>query len=149
MTRLTWEGYTLEVDEDATRSWYARAEDWGCGCGHCRNFLILARRRELPGEILGYLDALGIPPQKCTELSGLDHRDGMLLYDLRYRLAGRLVSRPAANIPLSENGLWCTDQSFYPYGAPGFPEPCFDLCFSPWLPWVLDEPIDGREEDEP
>ena len=138
----------MEVDEDATRNWYVRAEDWGCSCGHCRNFLTLARRRELPGEILGYLDTLGIPPQRCTELSHLDHRDGMLLYDLRYRLAGRLVSRPAANIPMSENGLWCTDQNFYPYGASGFPEPCFDLCFSPWLPWVLDEPIDGREEDE-
>lgn len=150
MTRLTWEGYTLEVDEDATRNWYAQAEDWGCSCGHCRNFLALARQRELPQEILGYLDRLGIPPERCTELSELYDRDGELLYDLHYRLAGRVLERPGEKELQTKRGLFCQDNPacFYPYGAPGFPEPCFDLCFSPWLPWVLDEPMDGREEEE-
>ena len=67
MKRLSWAGYTVEVDQEATRNWYARAEDWGCDCGHCRNFLALAKERKLPEEILGCLDELGIPPEKCTE----------------------------------------------------------------------------------
>ena len=62
MKRLTWYGYTVEVDDQATRDWYAAAEDWGCDCGHCRNFLALARERRLPEEILDLLDSLSIPP---------------------------------------------------------------------------------------
>ena len=48
MKRLSWAGYTVEVDEPATRDCYARAEDWGCECGHCRNFVALARERKMP-----------------------------------------------------------------------------------------------------
>ena len=32
---------------------------------------------------------------------------------------------------------------------PEFPEPCFDLDISLYLPWVLDEPVEGPEEEEP
>ena len=32
MKRLTWYGYTVEVDGEATRDWYAGAEEWGCDC---------------------------------------------------------------------------------------------------------------------
>lgn len=32
--------YIAEVDEEATKSWYAEADEWGCSCGHCRNFLL-------------------------------------------------------------------------------------------------------------
>ena len=149
MKRLSWAGYTVEADGEATREWYAGAEEWGCDCGHCRNFLALAKERKLPEEILGCLDELGIPPEKCTELSELYDQDGKLPYDLHYRVAGRLLARPPEDAPRSENSLWCGDEHFYPYGAEDFPEPCFDLCFSPWLPWVLDEPIDGRKEGEP
>ena len=42
----------VEVDEPATRAWYAQAGDWGCECGHCRNFLALAKERRLPEELL-------------------------------------------------------------------------------------------------
>lgn len=143
MTRFSWFGYEVEVDEQATRWWYAQAEEWGCTCGHCRNFLALARARELPEELLSLLDRLSIPPEKTTDLSELYDQGGKLLYDLHYRVAGRVLSSPPEGAELSENGLWCMEQNFYPYGAEGFPEPCFDLCFSPWLPWVLDEPIDG------
>lgn len=40
MTTFSWYGYTVEVDEQATRDWYAQAEDWGCTCGHCWSFPI-------------------------------------------------------------------------------------------------------------
>ena len=148
MSRFSWWGYAAEVDDQATRDWYAGAEDWGCDCGHCRNFLALARERRLPEEILDLLDGLSIPPEKCTELCELYHQDGKLLYDLHYRVAGRLVASPPEGAPRSENGLWCGDRQFYPYSGEGFPEPNFDLCFSPWLPWVLDEPVEGPEEEE-
>ena len=41
----TFFGFRTEVDEAATRRWYAQAEPWGCCCGPCRNFLALARER--------------------------------------------------------------------------------------------------------
>ena len=33
-----------------------------CPCGHCRNFVALARERKLPEELLAILDSLSIPP---------------------------------------------------------------------------------------
>lgn len=148
MRQFIWGGWTAEVDEAATRLWYQSALDWGCDCGHCRNFLALARARQLPEAILERLDELGIPPEKTTELSELYHEGDKLLYDLHYRVAGRIMARPAEDAPQSESGLWCMEEDFYPNGAEGFPEPCFDLSFSPWLPWVLDEPVDGSAPDE-
>ena len=56
----------VEVDEAATRDWYAQSEGWACDCGHCRNFLTLARERQLPTTVLENLDKLGIPPEKTT-----------------------------------------------------------------------------------
>ena len=73
MTHFSWYGYEVEVDEAATAGWYAQAEDWGCTCGHCRNFLALARERRLPEEILEILDALRIPPAKATYVCELYH----------------------------------------------------------------------------
>ena len=60
MTELAWHGYTVEVDEPATRAWYAQAEEWSCTCGHCRNFLALAKERRLPEALLNILDGLGM-----------------------------------------------------------------------------------------
>ena len=54
------------MDEQATRACYAQAPDWDCTCGHCRNFLALARERKLPEELLAILDSLSIPPEKAT-----------------------------------------------------------------------------------
>lgn len=143
MAKVRWYGYRLEIDEEATRSWYARAGEWGCACGHCRNFLALARERKLPGEILEILDALSIPPEKTTDLSEFCDEDGKLLYDLRYRIAGRILEKPEEGAPQLGCGFWCQDDPklFYPYGTEDVPEPCFDLGFFPWLPWVLDEPL--------
>lgn len=51
---------------------------------------------------------------------------------------GRSISVPycpEAEIP---NWVHCCHDP-YPYGAPNFPEPHFDLEFYATLPWVLDE----------
>ncbi len=51
-------GYRVGLDPEATRAWYRIGDRWDCGCGHCRNFLALARHRQLPGEVLE-------EPDKC------------------------------------------------------------------------------------
>ena len=160
MTRLSWYGYEVEIDRAATAAWYARAGEWGCGCGHCRNFLALARERRLPSEILDILDKLHIPPEKATYVCELYHDEAWtekgLLYQFSWRVAGQILARPpgedrgpnwgpGAGFAWGELSLGHED---YPYGAPDFPQPCFDLECDMYLPWILDEPIDGQKEEE-
>ena len=136
--RHTFFGFQTEVDEAATRRWYAQAEPWGCRCGPCRNFLALARERRLPGFVLEPLDKLGIPPEKATYVCELYRQEGGHLYQFSCRVAGRILDghgEPGAQ------GTCCHE--IYPYGAPDFPEPHFDLEFGLTLPWTLKEPKDG------
>ena len=157
MTHFSWYGYEVEVDEAATRNWYAQAEEWGCECGHCRNFLALARERRLPGEILDILDSLSIPPEKATYVCELYYEDDWaekgLLYQFSWRVAGKILAHPGEErggygpvIKRSWGGLQLGHED-YPYGAPDFPEPHFDLEGGMYLPWILDEPIEGPTEE--
>lgn len=130
--------FQVEADKTATRDWYARSKGWAYDCGHCRNFLTLARRRELPMTVSENLDKLGIPPEKATYVGALDPDEDGLCYQFSYRIAGNILSGEADT---KESGR-CLHET-YPYGAPGFPEPHFDLEFCLTLPWVLDEPVDG------
>ena len=159
MTRLSLWGYELEVDEQATRAWYAQAEEWSCTCGHCRNFLALARARRLPGELLAILDSLSIPAEKATYVCELYHDESWekkgLLYEISWRVAGAVVQTPEKK---QNNGTAWGPPVVFPtfqmmvghecYNIqPEFPEPSFDLDISLYLPWVLDEPLDGPEEE--
>lgn len=159
MTRLSLWGYELEVDEQATRAWYAQAEEWSCTCGHCRNFLVLARERKLPEEILHILDSLSIPVEKATYVCELYHDESWekkgLLYEISWRVAGAVVQTPEKK---QNNGTAWGPPVVFPtfqmmvghecYNIqPEFPEPSFDLDISLYLPWVLDEPLDGPEEE--
>ena len=107
MKRLSWYGYTVEVDEATTRTWYARAEDWSCACGHCRNFVALAKERKLPEEILSILDSLSIPPEKATYVCELYHDESWqekgLLYEISWRVAGAVTGQPGEN---QDNSAW-------------------------------------------
>ena len=163
MKRLTWHGYVVEVDGKATQDWYVRAEDWGCACGHCRNFLVLAKKRRLPEEILAILDSLSIPPEKATYVCELYHdehwREKGLLYEISWRVAGTVVQPPEER--QNDGTAWGPPVKFptfqmmlgpeYYNIEPEFPAPSFDLDISLYLPWVLDEPVEGpeREEDKP
>ena len=159
MTHFSWYGSEVEVDEAATRDWYAQAEEWGCECGHCRNFLALARERRLPGEILEILDSLSIPPEKATYVCELYYEDDWaekgLLYQFSWRVAGKILAKPDGEDagphwgPIVKHswGDWNLGHEEYPYGAPDFPEPHFDLEGGMYLPWVLDEPVDGQKEE--
>ena len=163
MTRLSWHGYEARVDLEATRSCYAQAPDWDCPCGHCRNFLALARGRKLPAEILKILDALEIPPEKATYVCELYHdrdwREKGLLYEISWRIAGSVVQTPESRG--NEGALWGPPVQLPGFRLmlghescpvePDFPEPNFDLDVSLYLPWVLDEPVEGpgKRKDEP
>ena len=37
MTTFSWYGYTVAVDEQATKDYYAKAPDWDCPCGQTGN----------------------------------------------------------------------------------------------------------------
>lgn len=157
MTRFSWFGYEAEVDEQTVRSWYAQADEWGCTCGHCRNFLALARARKLPEELLSILDSLSIPPEKATYVCELDDRDWKekgLLYEISWRVAGEVVKKPESNQnegtpwgpPAWLRSCWLMLGHETCPVAEGFPQPNFDLDVSLYLPWVLDEPVDGSKE---
>ena len=127
------------IDMDATAKWYAQYKGWHCDCGHCRNFLALASQKALPERTLAVLAEFGIPPEKPTYVCTLDWNDESLLYQCSYRIAGNITK--AAFPDGTEDGE--TGRVFhepYPYGAPGFPEPHFDIEFIITLPWALDEP---------
>ena len=138
MTAYTFFGFQVQVDEAATRDWYVQSNGWACDCGHCRNFLTLARARALPVSVLEKLDELGIPPEKATYVGELYPDEDGLHYQVSYRIAGHILCGEADR---KAGGCCCHEP--YPYGAPGFPEPHFDLEFWLTLPWGLDEPLDG------
>ena len=131
--------YQVEIDKDATIKWYKESAGWGCECGHCRNFLKLAEMKKLPLYITQILDDLDIPPEKATYVGELYTDDKGILYQFSYRIAGTIILAPSKEN--TEEGRCCHEP--YPYGAPNFPEPHFDLEFFARLPWVLDEPQKG------
>ena len=137
-------GFQVEVDEAATHDWYAQSEGWACDCGHCRNFLTLARRREFPALVLESLDKLSVPPEKATYVCEMYPDGDGLCYQFSYRVAGRIL-KENENAKVPQDGGHCCHER-YPYGAPGFSEPHFDLEFFQTLPWVLDEPVEGPTE---
>ena len=128
----------VELDMDATEKWYAQSKGWGCECSHCRNFLELAQKKELPKHIIETLDGLGILPEKATYVGELFSDDTGIHYQFSYRLAGTIMDTPNADDMESQKEGRCCHEP-YPYGAPDFPKPHFDLEFYATLPWVLED----------
>ncbi len=127
-------GYQVEIDEVATRGWYDRADEWGCECGDCRHFVALAKKRELPSAVIEILDQFGIAPEKATYVCEMITEEHMVLYQFSYRMVGNILK----DIDGHENdfgwgAVYCVHEP-YPYGAPGFPTPHFDLEFWVRLP---------------
>lgn len=135
MKKMELFGYSVEVDLEAIRDWYTQADSWGCNCSHCRNFLEHARRNALPGTVSEALVDLGIPAEKATYVSELYTDEEGIHYQFSYRIAGSILAEPKQEV--TAPGRCCHEP--YPYGAPGFPEPHFDLEFWVTLPWVLEE----------
>ncbi len=138
MKKHNFGNYQVELDIEATSKWYAHSESWGCECAHCRNFLKLANKKELPERIIEILDELSISPEKATYVCKLFTDEAGIHYQFSYRIAGTII-----DIPITVDGEnWnegCCRHESYPYGAPNFPDPHFDLEFYATLPWVLEE----------
>lgn len=133
MEHHTFWDYETEIDVAATKKWYASAEPWNCSCDHCRNFVALARQRCLPIPILEALDVLAIPPEKATYVCELYPDGNGFRYQFSYRIVGAILREPEKSQFLDWGSGNCGHEP-YPYGAPGFPEPYFDLEFWVTLP---------------
>ena len=129
MQKLELLGYFVELDSITTQNWYSQAGEWGCNCRHCRIFLENAKQKALPEQILQLLKQLGIPPEKATYVCELYTDDTGIHYQFSYRISGRIIASQQETINW---GRCCHEP--YPYGAPNFPEPHFDLEFYITLP---------------
>ena len=138
MQKHNFGNHQVELDMETTEKWYAESNGWNCECGHCCNFLALAKKKELPSRIVEVLDELGIPPEKATYVCQLFTDDEGVHYQFSYRIAGTIIYVPdKIEDEEWDEGRCCHER--YPYGAPNFPEPHFDLEFFATLPWVLEE----------
>ena len=128
-------GYLVELDLEATQKWYSHAAAWGCSCGHCQNFLAHAKSDTLPAWVTTVLGELKIPPEKATYVSELYTDEAGIHYQFSYRIAGMILAEPEQE--KTTNARCCHEP--YPYGAPNFPMPHFDLEFWITLPWLPDK----------
>ena len=112
--RNLWE-YQVEIDEATTVEWYTTKEPWGCECGHCRNFLKLARDNELPDPVHTILKELNIAPEKVTYVCEIMPKDNGHLYQFSYRLAGRILNEDTANSTVADWGEVRCCHEMYPY----------------------------------
>ena len=136
MNKIDLFGFKVEIDEVATKEWYDTAKEWGCDCGDCRYFVALAQKRELPAVVLEILDRFRIAPEKATYVCEMIKEDYWVLYQFSYRMVGNILKERDGKAPgLGKVEVRCCHEP-YPYGAPGFPEPHFDLEFWVRLPRV-------------
>lgn len=133
MESTTFFGYQVEIDRAATSAWYASAKEWGCECGHCRNYVALAKHRALPAYLMETLDSLGIPFEKATYVCELYTDEAGVHYQVSYRVAGNILAAPMEE---DKNAFGRCCHELYPYGALDFPQPHFDIEFYPTLPYA-------------
>ncbi|MBP3673037.1 MAG: hypothetical protein J6J18_04335 [Oscillospiraceae bacterium] len=140
--RKLWD-YHVDVNGSATAAWYASAEPWSCECDHCRNFLKLAGENRLPKPIYAVLKELNIEAEQATYVCEIMPTNDGHLYQFSFRIAGQILNEADAKNTVEDWGEVLCCHEPYPYGAPGFPTPHFDLEFWVPLPWVLDKKQDG------
>ena len=140
MAKHSFWDFQVEIDESATEQWYGQAEAWGCACEHCCNFQKAVREERLPVPVREMLCSLGIPPEKATYVCCNFSDEQGLHYQFSYRIAGCILAGHAGELVSQEWGGFRCGQEPYPYGAPGFPQPHFDMEFYVTLPWVPDQP---------
>ncbi len=139
MEKYEFGDFQVEIDEEATQAWYEKSEEWDCTCGHCRNFVLLAKERRLPAELLELLDKLCVFPAKPAYVCQMDEKDGKLLYQLTYCLPGRVIQGPAqgsAPFPWGEVNF---ERESAPHETPA--GEYFDMNLFLWLPWADGVPL--------
>ena len=84
--------------------------------------------------MLEILEQFGIVPEKATYVCEMITEEHKVLYQFSYRMAGTIVKeRKDGSKDLVWGEVYCGHEP-YPHGAPGFPEPHFDLEFWVRLP---------------
>lgn len=136
MKEYSFGNYKAEIDVETTLKWYVEYKGWGCECGHCRNFTELAKNKKLPEQIIEILDKLCIAPEKATYVGELFTDCDGIHYQFSYRIAGKITDSATADD--NNDFVRCCHEP-YPYGAPDFPQPHFDLEFYATLPWNSEE----------
>ena len=127
-------GYKVEIDEVATKEWYDKADEWSCECGDCRYFIALAKKKGLPSAVIEALEKFEILPEKATYVCEIITEEHKVLYQFSYRIVGNILKeRDEDTKDFGWGEVRCTHEP-YPYGAPGFPTPHFDLEFWVRLP---------------
>ena len=127
-------GFQVEIDEAVTKEWYDKANEWGCDCEDCRYFIALAKKKELPSAVIKILEQFGIAPEKATYVCEIITEEYKILYQFSYRMAGNILKDRDSDIKdFGWGEARCTHEP-YPYGAPKFPTPHFDLEFWVRLP---------------
>lgn len=132
-------GSTVEIDFESTREWYSRGKEWGCECAHCCNFLELAKKKQLPQQIIELMESFGIRLEQATYVCQLYDDDKGHYYQFSYRIAGNLVKEANADAAFFAEHIGHCCHETYPYGASDFPEPHFDIEFFLTLPWVIND----------
>ena len=127
-------GFQVEIDEDATKEWYDKADEWSCECEDCRHFVALTKKKKLPSAVLDILEQFGITPEKATYVCEIITEEHKVLYQFSYRMVGNILEEKDRGTKKFEWGEVCCGHEPYPYGAPGFPAPHFDLEFWVRLP---------------
>ena len=139
LTNKSLFGIPVEIDEAATAQWYSKQESWGCECAECRNFVALAKQKKLPEQVHSVLSELKIDPDKATYVCEIIPKNDGHLYQFSYRISGNILNEDDSNSATAEWGEIRCCHEIYPYGAPDFPTPHFDLEFCVTLPRVLDD----------
>ncbi len=145
-TRITYRGWVLDADVDATRAAYA-SEPTGdaekCGCSYCVNFAA-ARDRVYPEEVRELFARLGVDFRKEGE-AAQTHRsdDGLHHYMGWIHFIGSVVSGPAEadlaeitptfSLGLSNKGSGPRLESFRG-------RPVVEVYFDASIPWACDRP---------
>ena len=140
METITFRGWTLECDAEATRQVYESLDTGSpeaCGCQTCRNFAA-AREQVYPSEVQALYARFGIAPAKEAEIyhnatldSGLHHYGGW------HHFIGRVVHDPGAMEAVSDRfSIYFHEGSAL--AANAFPDsPLVQMEFVAEVPWVL------------
>ena len=135
MENYVLDRYRIVFDKEATSDWYQKYKGWDCSCADCQNFLTMVRKGKLPGAVTQMLQTFGLPADKPTYICKLYSSGESQLYQFNYRVAGKILNGPA---PCEAVNFFRGSAMFgydpYPWRAPGFPAPCFDLMLYVYLP---------------
>lgn len=160
--RFEANGWSLEIDEDKTESFYVDTDDGSCPecCAFCRNYWHGIERA--PAALLQFLRGLGINPKRAAHVTWMAKRDtGAQLYTASYLLSGTIAGMPGDRLSVNGDGVQCTkftglcgnayfhfcNELCLPEGVACCPEPALQLDVFCELPWVLDERMPERNRD--